>query len=245
MSIRIMTLVWDNFPIGGSQKLVMLAMADWCNDQGESLFPSNEKVACKCNMSERQVIRIINQLTDDGYLQVVAHADGGRSICKDYRIDLDRLLGLAEKGDILSPQNNPQKLSTKGDILSERVTSCHPERVTSETLKGDTHVTPYSRLSTSEPSVNRERDARARASSVDNSLSLSSEKQKNGTALPYDWDLSEDQGRWAEKEFNWSSAKVLEVADKFKDWFIAKPGPRGLSLDWNAEWRNWCRKEKS
>jgi len=40
MSIKVMSLIWENFTVGGSEKLTMLAMADWCNDDGGSLYPS-------------------------------------------------------------------------------------------------------------------------------------------------------------------------------------------------------------
>lgn len=34
-----------------------------------------------------------------------------------------------------------------------------------------------------------------------------------------------------------------EVADKFRDYWIAKPGAAGSKLDWAATWRNWCRRD--
>ncbi len=250
-----MSLVWDDNRLGGSRKLVMLAMADWCNDAGGSLFPSNNQVAKKCCISERQVIRILNELTAAGYLHVISHDDGGRSISKDYLVDIEKLRNheIEVKGDILSPNEKIKvihksngKLSTKGDILSRRVTSCHPERVTSATVKGDMHVRGYSRLSTSKPSLKRERDAHARASAVDNSLSLSSSKEKKiATRLPENWELSEDMGRWAEKETGFAPRKILKMSDQFKDHWLSIDGEKGISQDWNARWRNWVRREKA
>jgi hypothetical protein len=29
--------------------------------------------------------------------------------------------------------------------------------------------------------------------------------------------------------------------DRFRDYWIAKPGKDGVKLDWQATWRNWCR----
>ena len=77
MSIRIMSLVWDNFPIGGSDKLVMLAMADWCNDQGESLHPSISSIAKKTCLSECQSRRTVHSLITRGFLKVVGNFTGG------------------------------------------------------------------------------------------------------------------------------------------------------------------------
>ncbi|KAB2761724.1 hypothetical protein F9L00_12725 [Brucella anthropi] len=30
-------------------------------------------------------------------------------------------------------------------------------------------------------------------------------------------------------------------ADKFRDYWRGQPGQRGVKLDWEATWRNWCR----
>ena len=36
----------------------------------------------------------------------------------------------------------------------------------------------------------------------------------------------------------------LEEAHKFRDYWNAQPGQRGVKLDWQATWRNWCRNAK-
>jgi hypothetical protein len=33
--------------------------------------------------------------------------------------------------------------------------------------------------------------------------------------------------------------------DRFRDYWIAQPGSKGVKLDWLATWRNWCRNEKA
>ena len=32
--------------------------------------------------------------------------------------------------------------------------------------------------------------------------------------------------------------------EKFKDYWFAQPGSKGVKLDWQATWRNWCRNAK-
>ena len=92
MSIRVMSLVWDDFPRGGSDKLVMLAMADWCNDQGGSLHPSHAAVAKKCCMSRVQAQRIIRLLEAEGWLLVVGNQYGGApGMTKQYRLNIEKL----------------------------------------------------------------------------------------------------------------------------------------------------------
>ena len=87
MSIKMMTLVWDFFDRGGSEKLAMLALADWCDDKGLNLYPSISGVAKKINVSESQARRIIHKFIDEGYLQVIGNHDGGApSATRRYRM---------------------------------------------------------------------------------------------------------------------------------------------------------------
>jgi uncharacterized protein YdaU (DUF1376 family) len=37
---------------------------------------------------------------------------------------------------------------------------------------------------------------------------------------------------------------TLEEAHKFRDYWRAQPGQKGVKLDWPATWRNWCRNAK-
>lgn len=93
MSIKVMSLVWENFPRGGSDKLVMLAMADWCNDQGGSLHPSHAAVAKKCCLSRVQAQRIIRLLEHEGWLLVVGNQYGGApGMTKQYRLNVEKLI---------------------------------------------------------------------------------------------------------------------------------------------------------
>lgn len=93
MSVKVMSLVWDNFDRGGSEKLVMLAMADWCSDDGSRLHPSISTVAKKTNISESQARRIIHKFIDEGYLTVTANFNGGdKGQSRHYQLNLNKLL---------------------------------------------------------------------------------------------------------------------------------------------------------
>ncbi len=64
MSIALMTLAWKaDFQSG--KKLVLLALCDNANDQGEC-YPSVSMLAEKCSMSERSVFNHISDLEKDG-----------------------------------------------------------------------------------------------------------------------------------------------------------------------------------
>lgn len=93
MSIKVMSLVWDNFTRGGSDKLAMLALADWCNDQGGSLHPSVATVAKKISLTEKQARVILHRLISEGWLHVVGNENGGNpGQSRQYVLNVQMLL---------------------------------------------------------------------------------------------------------------------------------------------------------
>lgn len=68
-------------------------------------------------------------------------------------------------------------------------------------------------------------------------------KQSRGTRLPADWVPTEEQLQFCKTERPDLNPKA--VADRFKDFWIAQPGTKGVKLDWDATWRNWVRNEKA
>jgi len=66
--------------------------------------------------------------------------------------------------------------------------------------------------------------------------------KKRGSRLQEDWTLPKALGEWAMAE-GMSELCVRREADKFRDYWIGKPGQAGVKLDWSATWRNWIRKQ--
>lgn len=67
------------------------------------------------------------------------------------------------------------------------------------------------------------------------------ERARNrASRLPEDWSLPEDWKTWATKEGHPSPEKA---AARFRDYWIAVPGQKGLKRDWLATWRNWIRRD--
>jgi hypothetical protein len=75
MSIKLMTLVWST-EIPASEKLVLLALADNANDEGQC-YPSVTTLMKKCSMSERGVQYAVAKLVEDGH--VTREMRAGRS----------------------------------------------------------------------------------------------------------------------------------------------------------------------
>jgi uncharacterized phage protein (TIGR02220 family) len=91
MSLQAMSMVWKS-PYGGSVKLTLLALADWCDDNGENLYPSISKVAKKIGASQSQTRRIMHGFIHDGVLEVVGNHHGGAvGQTRRYRLHLDKL----------------------------------------------------------------------------------------------------------------------------------------------------------
>jgi uncharacterized protein YdaU (DUF1376 family) len=67
-------------------------------------------------------------------------------------------------------------------------------------------------------------------------------ENKKGSRLSQDWFLTKSLGDWATQER--PDLDVRQVAEQFKDYWIAQPGQKGVKLDWDATWRNWVRNTK-
>lgn len=67
---------------------------------------------------------------------------------------------------------------------------------------------------------------------------------KKASRLPDDWRPSQELGRWAMTEFGWTVEEVRSTADSFCDHWRATAGQNARKLDWDAAFRNWCRRAK-
>lgn len=108
MSAKISGAVWD-LELSAAHLLVLLALADHADHNGNNVYPSMGLVAWKTGYSVRQVKRIVKQLTADKLLIAVSKTPG--KVTK-YRINLaaGKTKAPFETRDILSPLT--------GDILS-------------------------------------------------------------------------------------------------------------------------------
>ena len=71
MSIRLMAAVWHGAPYKETNLLVLLALADYANDDGYC-WPTTRQIAEKARLDPRNVQRHIETYRRDGYLQRIA-----------------------------------------------------------------------------------------------------------------------------------------------------------------------------
>lgn len=88
MSIRMMNDVWKYAPAKGSELLLLLAIADFADDDGGNAWPSMATLAKKTRLGERNVRYIVKELEDRGILEVKYNK--GRNNTNRYQIILDR-----------------------------------------------------------------------------------------------------------------------------------------------------------
>lgn len=71
---------------------------------------------------------------------------------------------------------------------------------------------------------------------------------KRGSRLPEGWGPGPELVAWTingDAETNWpglDSGRLIAELDKFRDHWRQQPGQKGVKLDWDAAWRNWCRR---
>lgn len=88
MSIRLMSLIFEsNLPT--SEKIIMLAMADYASDSGESIFPSIATISRKTSLSESGVHNLIRSLLHKKYLILVGKGGGRKTNL--YKINVELL----------------------------------------------------------------------------------------------------------------------------------------------------------
>lgn len=92
MSLRIMTDVFYESEALGTDRLVLLALADHANDECWSGWPSVSRLALKARVSERTVQRCLRRLLDGGHIAVVPEDEDDRDRKARYRTTRYRVL---------------------------------------------------------------------------------------------------------------------------------------------------------
>lgn len=76
-------------PLPPAEKMLLLALADHCNDDGVGAWPGNERLATKTSYSVRNVQRILGRLESAGLIARVAHASGGRGFAVEWALNME------------------------------------------------------------------------------------------------------------------------------------------------------------
>ena len=90
MSVALMAKVWDS-ALPSDERFVALCLADFADDEGTRIWPSQAVVARKVGKDERSVRRTFKKLIDRGVLIPLGGQGGGRGVTVRYRMSADAL----------------------------------------------------------------------------------------------------------------------------------------------------------
>lgn len=106
MSIKLMAAAWE-LDIPSTEKMVLLCLCDYANDEGGSCYPSIATIAKKTSKNERTIQRALRWLEDNGFVDTRERP--GTSA--EYALDPRQIV----TPDKMSPPSNCHR---GGDILS-------------------------------------------------------------------------------------------------------------------------------
>jgi len=99
VSLQALTAVWHHSQQKGGDLLVLLALADFADDQNNA-WPSVETLAAKARMKERNARYVLRRLEEAGEIELISEGGrvGGRARAATYHVTI------AEKGANLAPR---------------------------------------------------------------------------------------------------------------------------------------------
>ena len=209
---------------------VLLTLSCHMNDAGESCFPSIATLVEETGLSNRSVIDHIRSAKEAGWLKVGLHGFGGQKwrsheyACATPEAGEAPSPGTEKGGEPASPAQQKGGEPPSKKVVKE----VHSISTRDNTTKDNQEI----EQATSSP-----------AQCFDKAVQPIQKKRdpSAGTRLPPDWVLSQALGEWALAE-GLTRERIRQEADKFRDYWISKPGAAGRKADWPATWRNWIRK---
>ncbi len=76
--------------------------------------------------------------------------------------------------------------------------------------------------------------------SISKDLKKRERQNSRGTRIPADWTLTDGERTFAKAE-GFSDWEIQREVQKFRDYWAACAGSKGVKLDWPATWRQWIR----
>ncbi|GLQ82870.1 hypothetical protein GCM10007881_63930 [Mesorhizobium huakuii] len=168
-----MTKVIQRAPVSGSKFTCMLVMANWCNDDGDSLYPSIDLLAEAMRVSRSQAKRILRSLmpagpaddaAGDWWFRVIGNDKGGApGMTRRYEMNVARLDTFPKLPEFQKADERRQKKGLTGRTHAPRATRstgrAHAPPVTDETGRTDAppRGAPMRPDSLDQPSDERER----------------------------------------------------------------------------------------
>jgi hypothetical protein len=127
VSVKVMSAVIDRYPVGGSEMLLALVLADVARDDGRLMIvDSVAELARKTRQTDRGVQRQLRRMENSGWLRVVRASDGGRGRASIYSINDDWING----GELQAHSVVPKAVSVGRDVGCTRANAGNHETPT-------------------------------------------------------------------------------------------------------------------
>lgn len=220
------------------------------------VWPSVEAIAERANIRDKTWIsKLTKSLCEKGWLEKKRRGFSGRN---SYQICFpDRLADDETEGDLASAgvvESEEKQGSADASLLGcqSKLDSGPKSAVNTEP---DTFLGSQSKLD-SEPntflgsqsnsylgSQSKNKEQTTEQTSEQVTKKNNSKKTARGSRLPPDWRLPPEYAEDARQIDSRLVPAIPQIAAKFRDYWVAVPGAKGVKLDWRATWRNWVRRE--
>ena len=229
MSVKIMSEVFERSKTQGNARLVLLSLADSCNDDA-SCWPSIRKIAEKANISEPITKKYLNALIEVGVVTRDEREDHfGRQTSNLYTIIVDKIGSDEISRDVIQQVIAPSRIKSVEGVTRVSGGGGNP-------VQGVVGVTPVSL-----PIMNHNKEPKIEPSDSAIAPSNSNEStdlfpttikppQKKQPKLVTDKFITELQTLNPDKD-------VEAEAQKARTWILANP-PRQLTQKFLAAWIN-------
>ena len=117
MSVKAMTWVWTLKGIPAPTRLVLLALADWADDEGVA-FPAVATIASKCELSIRTVQRHLRAAEQHGLLTTTQRSSSSLYKLPVHKVWDDKMTGVTELTDGGDRMTGGGDRLTRGDDTS-------------------------------------------------------------------------------------------------------------------------------
>ena len=257
MSLPIMKLCWP-LQMPPTAKSVLISLANFADDDGHC-WPSIELLSEQTCASRRSVIDAIKWLEASG----VVSADRSNGRHTKYYVFPERFVAPQIKS--LRSENRKTSANSADQPVQIRhepvqIRQMYPSQIEPTSADSAESLTEFALVPVQirhepvqmphtnpqepplEPPKEPPREPSGTIKGSGSSTLATTPDAKRGSRLPKDWVLPKDLGEWSLAEFPaWSVEMVQIEGQKFRDYWVAKPGKDATKLDWPATWRNWCR----
>ena len=229
MSLQAITWAFAVRGISVAQKAVLLALADHADAAGRC-WPSLTTLSAKTCAARRTVINALSALEKAGLISRDRQQGGSKST--RYVLHLDRAADALGHDVHLTRAGDAPALGH--DVHQGRAPDA-PEPSLNPHIESSSNRTDAPRCA----GASLARDGRKIASKKRSDSALHRDDRVRSSRLAEGWKPSIDDRRFAEQ----LGLDPDHTAERFRDYWVAQPGQRGVKANWLATWRNWCRTE--